>query len=232
MKNLLLIVLIGIMILFAGCTDEAQSPVATPARTPVVTTIQTHAVTTARSTVVTPTTEIVSETGTVLVTPTTLLTTPTGVSDQASWQTYTNQEFHFAIQIPKSWTATGESVTTAGVKKYKVIFEDPSFTSSQYITITPNSAGLSLEDWANIFLTQVKSDSSKSLIGQEPLQLDGTPAKKVVLTLGSGKDTLESTIIMVIKGDNSYFMEFTSRKTDYPVYSESADRMIRTFTFS
>ena len=215
MKNLLLIVLIAAVLITAGCTGEKQNPVVTPTQNPVVT----------------PTPQVVYMTVTVPVTPTPL-PPQTSIADQGTYQTYNNKEFNFAIQIPKCWTATGDYVTAAGVKKYKVIFDDPTLTSMQYITITPGSSGLSLEDWTNVFLTQVKTDSSVGIVGQYPLQLDGTPAKKLVLTTGSGEDAFESTIIMAVKGDNSYFMEFESRKGDYPRYSQDADSMIKTFNFT
>lgn len=217
MKNLLLIVLIVAVLITAGCTGEKQNSVVTPTQNPVVT----------------PTPQIVYATVTVFVVTPTPTTPLTGIADQSSYQTYNNNEFNFAIQIPKCWTATGEYVTTAGSgKKYKVTFMDPAFTSSQYITITSDAAGLALQDWVNIFLKQQETDSSVGVVGQYPLQLDGTPAKKLVLTTGSGKDALESTIIMAIKGNNAYFMEFTSRKDQYPGYSQDTDSMIETFKFT
>jgi hypothetical protein len=217
MKNLLLIVLIVAVLITAGCTGEKQNPVVTPTRNPVVT----------------PTPQIVHATVTVLVVTPTPMTPLTGISDQSSYQTYNNNEFNFAIQIPKCWTATGDYVITVGSgKEYKVVFDDPTFTSSQYITITSDAAGLPLQDWVNIFLKQQETDSSVGVVGQYPLQLDGTPAKKLVLTMGSGKDALESTIIMAIKGNNAYFMEFTSRKDQYAGYSQDADSMIETFKFT
>jgi hypothetical protein len=209
MKNLLLIVFIAALLITAGCTGEKQNPV------------------------VTPTQQIGYATVTVLVVTPTPATPLTGKADQGSYQTYKNNEFNFAIQIPKCWTATGGYVTTAGSgKTYKVVFDDPTFTSSQYITITSDAAGLPLQDWVNIFLKQQETDPSVGVAGQYPLQVDGTPAKKLVLTTGSGKDALESTIIMAIKGDSAYFMEFTSRKDHYPGYSQDADRMIETFKFT
>jgi hypothetical protein len=231
MKNLLLIILIVTVLLAAGCTGEKQNPVAAPTQNPVVTPAQNPTVIHTRNTVVPPTPQVVYATATVLVIPT-AVPAQTGIPDQGSYQTYKDKEFNFAIQIPKSWTADGEYVTAAGVKKYKVIFDDPTQTSSQYITITPGSTGLSPEDWVNVFLIQMKADPSVGIVGQYPLQLDGTPAKKLVLTTGSGNDVFESTIIMAVKGDNSYFMEFESRKDDYPGYSQDADRMISTFTFT
>lgn len=224
MKNLLLIVLIVAVLITAGCTGEKQTPVVTPAQTPVVTPT--------RNPVVTPTPQIVYDTVTVLVTPTPV-TSVTALSDQNSFQTYTNNEFRFAIQIPKCWTATGDYITTVGSgKKYKVIFNDPTLTSSQYITINSDATGLSLEDYANVFLTNQKTDPSVGVVGQYPIQLDDTPAKKIVLTKGTGEYALESTIIMTVKGDNAYFMEFTSRKDHYPRYSQESDSMIKTIKFT
>jgi hypothetical protein len=223
MKNLLLIVLIIAVFITAGCTGEKQNPVVSLTQTPVVTPTQ--------NPVVTPTPQVVYVTATGLVTP--APTTPlTGIPDPGSYQMYKDKEFNFAIHIPKTWTAAGEYVTAAGVKKYKVIFDDPTLTSMQYITITPDSAGLSLEDWASVFLKQMKADSSVAVVDLSPLQVDGTPAKKIILTTGSGKDALESTIILTIKGNNAYFMEFTSRKDDYSGYSQDADSMITTFKFT
>jgi hypothetical protein len=37
---------------------------------------------------------------------------------------------------------------------------------------------------------------------------------------------------MTVKGDNQYFMEFSSRKEDYASYSKDADQMISTFRFT
>jgi hypothetical protein len=222
MKNLLFIVLLVAVLITAGCTGGNQNPVGTPTPqivyvTVLVTPIPTTTVPTALTTTVTGT---VSETVTV-------------IPDQSSYQTYTNNEFKFSIQHPQSWTASGEYVTTAGGgKKYKVIFDDPTFTSMQDITITPDSAGLYLEDWANIFLKQVKSDPAVGVVGQYPLEIDGNVAKKLVLTNGAGNNATESTIIMTVKGNNAYFMEFTSRKDQYPGYSQDVDGMIKTFRFT
>lgn len=216
MKHFLLIVLIAAMLVTAGCTGEKQNSPVTPVQNPVVT----------------PSLQAIPATITVLVstTPEALLTTAV---DQGLYQTYTNPDFGFAIRIPGCWTASGEYVTTPGQgKRYKVIFDDPTLTSMQYITITPDSAGLPLEDWVNVFLTQQKTDPSVGVVGQSQVQVDGIPAKKLVLTTGSGEDAIESTIIMTVKGNNAYFMEFTSRKFDYPVYSKDADTMISTIKFS
>ncbi len=222
MKNLILIVLIMAVLITAGCTGEKQNPVGTPVQTP--------GVTLTRSPVTTPALQVVYTTVTVLVTPTPV-PSQTVTANQGLSRTYRDKQFNFAIQIPGCWTASGDYVTAAGVKKYKVIFDDPTFTSMQYITITPDSTGLSLEDWTGVFLKQMNADSTVSVTGQYPLQVDGSPAKKLVMTTGSGTDALESTIIMTVKGNNAYFMEFTSRKSDYPAYSRDADRMISTFTF-
>jgi hypothetical protein len=220
MKNLILIVLIMAVLVAAGCTGEKQNPVNTPVQTP--------GVSLTRSPVTTPAQQVTYATATVLVTPTPARTVTTS---QGLSRTYRDKQFNFAIQIPGCWTASGDYVTVAGVKKYKVIFDDPTFTSMQYITITPDSTGLSLEDLTGVFLKQMNADSTVSVIGQYTLQVDGTPAKKLVLTTGSGTDAIESTIIMTVKGNNGYFMEFASRKSDYPAYSRDADSMISTFTF-
>ena len=222
MKHLLLIIFIAAVLITAGCTGEKQAPAVTPAQTLGVTPVQTPAGT------------LTQQTGYVTVPVTQTLMQPvTNKPDESLFQTYTNREFGFAIQIPRCWTATGNEVpTVASGKKYKIYFDDPTLTSSQYITVMSGSTGLSLDEWANVFLTQQKSDPTVNIIGQFTIQVDGNPAKKTVLTTGSGKDALESTIIMTVKGDNAYFMEFTSRKDHYPVYAEEADRMIGTFVFS
>ncbi len=216
MKNLLLVVFIAAMLVAAGCTGQKPDPGTAPVQNPIPTpSLQTVPVT---------------STAPVSLTPTILLTT---AADPGFSRTYTNPEFGFAIRIPECWTASGEYVTTAGQgKRYKVIFDDPALISMQYITITPDSAGLPLEDWVKVFLTQQKTDPSVGVVGQSEIQVDGIPAKKLVLTTGSGEDAIESTIIMTVKGNNAYFMEFTSRKFDYPVYSKEADTMISTIKFS
>jgi hypothetical protein len=78
----------------------------------------------------------------------------------------------------------------------------------------------------------VKTNPDVTVVGLYPLQLDGAPAKKLVLTNGVGEYAIESTIIMAVKGDNQYFMEFSSRKDDYASYSKDADRMINSFRFT
>jgi hypothetical protein len=232
MKNLLFLVLIAAVLMTAGCTGDDQSAVVTPAQSHASTPVHTTVGAPVRTSMSTPAPQTTYTTVTVPATPVPP-TAVTGTSGQGSSQTYTNSEFGFAIQYPKSWTATGAYVTAPGsVKKYKVMFDDPTQTSLQYITVTPDSAGLSLEDWATIFLTQVKNDPTGGVVSQDPLQVDGAPAKKLVLTRGSGKDATESTIIMTVKGSNAYFMEFTSQKDDYPAYSGDAGRMIASFRFT
>lgn len=229
MRHLLLILFLVAAIITAGCAGGDQKPAATPtpqayktvhvSLTPVVTANPTAAAT-----------PVVTPASFVIASP---VTTVTDAPTQSGYLTYTNNEFRFTIQYPESWTAEGQYVSVAGGgQKYEVDFTDPSQKSRQYITITPGSTGLSLDDWTNIFETQVKNDPAVGVVGQYPLQLDGAPAKKLVLTNGAGDDAIESTIIMAIKGDNAYFMEFSSRKDDYAGYSQGADSMIATFRFT
>jgi len=222
MKNLLLIVLLAAVLFTAGCTGGNKEPVVTPTLNVIhVSLSQTPAATTAPQTVY----------GTFTVTP--VPTTPvTTVPEQGSSQTYTSSEFGFSIQFPKCWTASREDLSSEAFgKKYMIVLTDPTLSSKQDISITPGSSGLSLDHWANVFVSQVKNDPSVGVVGQYPMDLDGVPAKKTVLTYGSGSDATQSMIIMAIKGDNAYYMEFTSRRTDYPTYSEDADTMLKTFKF-
>jgi hypothetical protein len=220
MKNLLVLVVLAAVLITAGCTGGNRNPAVTPA----------GQIVTPAPPAGTPTPPVVSLSVPVTPGP---ADTAADLAVPGSYQTYTNSEFRFAIQIPACWTASGDWVTTAGGgRKYKILFDDPTFTSMQYITITPGSSGLNLEDWDKIFLNQLKADPSVAVVGESPEQLDGVTAKKLDVTTGSGSDELESTIIMVIKGDNAYFMEFESRKADYPRFSLDADRIIKTLKFT
>jgi hypothetical protein len=226
MKNLLLIIVLAAVILAAGCTGGNQNPAATPA--PPVTVMATPSPAAAVTGTLPP-----AAAGMARVTTTAAVTAAeTGIPDQDT-QTYTNKEFRFAIQIPRCWTASGDYVTTpGGGKKYKVVFDDPTLTSLQYVTITPGSSGLSLDDWDKIFTGQLKTDPSVTIVGEFPAQLDGVTAKKLDVITRSGNTDFESTIMMAVNGDNAYFLEFESRKGDYPRYSKDADRMIQTFRFT
>lgn len=207
MKKLLFVLLLVTILITAGCVGGNNSATVTPSQIPKI--VYTS----------------------VPVTPTPMITA-IDVSATTKYQTYNNNEFNFAIQYPKSWTATGNYVTGALTgKKYKVIFSDPASRSSQYIRITSDSAGISVDDWASVFLSQLNTEPVQ-VIGQYSLQLDGISAKKLILTYGSGKDETESTIIMAVKGDNGYFMEFTTRKDLYSMYSPDFDSMIKTFKFT
>ena len=218
MRHLLFIVFLVAALITAGCAGVNQKPAGTPAPQIVYDTV--------------PVTLTPVVTVTPAVTPVPI-TTVTNIPASGAYQTYTSKEFNFSIQYPESWTVSGEYVTVpGGGKKYQVDFTDPALKSKQYLSITPDSGGLSLEDWANIFEKQVKTDPSVSVVGQYPMQLDGAPAKKMVLTYGSGEYATESTIIMTIKGDNAYFMEFTSRKADYAGYSRDAESMVKTMKFT
>ena len=99
---------------------------------------------------------------------------------------------------------------------YEVDFLDPSQKSRQYITIKPGSSGLPLDDWVNVFQNQVKTDPAVTVVGLYPLQVDGAPAKKLVLTNGVGEYAIESTIIMVVKGDNHTLWNFPHGKMTMP----------------
>jgi hypothetical protein len=186
-------------------------------------------VTAAQSPATSPATVAADKTSPVATSP---APTPAPADGQGTLKTYTNAEYGFTIRIPESWTASGESSSLAGVTKYKVVFDDPSFTSSQYITVTPGANGLPLEDWARIFSSQVTADPSRRVVSQEAIQVDGAPAKKFVLVAGSGSNAFQSMVVMTVKGDKSYFMEFTSRENDYSWYSKDADEILGTFRFT
>lgn len=224
MRHLLCILLLAAALATAGCTGGDFGSAGTPASENVYKTIQVS---------LTPVV-IAAEAGTqatfVVRSPVPTVTQPPA---QDGYVTYTNSEFHFAIQHPASWTASGEYVTTPGQgTKYVVTFTDPAMRSKQYISITPGSQGLSLDDWAHIFQEQVTNNPEVSVAGQEPVQLDGAPARKLVLTYGSGAYATQSLIIMTIRGDNAYFLEFTSRKEDFAAYSGDAGQITGTFRFT
>ena len=224
MRYLIFILFLIAAIITAGCVGGDQKPAGTPAPLTVPVTVRVTA------------SPVVTSTPFVTATPVataTMVTTVTEIPVQVGYKTYTSKDFGFAIQYPESWTATGQYVTTIGTeKKYKVIFDDPSEKSSQDISITPGSPGLSVDDWAGVFQKQVLTNPSVSVVGVYPLQLDGVPAKKLVLASGSGTDATESTIILAVKGNNAYFMEFTSKKSDYAGFSQDAESMINTFRFT
>jgi hypothetical protein len=229
MRHLIFILFLVAALVTAGCVGGDQKPAATP--TPPV--YKTVHVTLIPMVTVTPTslaTPVVTSSPFVIRSP---VTTLTDAPSQSGYQTYTNNEFKFTIQIPKSWKPEGQYVTAVGGgNMYEVDFLDPSQKSRQYITVKPGSSGLPLDDWVNVFQNQVKTDPAVTVVGQYPLQLDGAPAKKLVLTNGAGENAIESTIIMAVKGDNQYFMEFSSRKDDYASYSKDADSMLNTFRFT
>lgn len=207
MKNIPGILMLKAVLVTAGCTGGNLHPVVRPAP---------PGGTPAHGTVSVTGPVIPVPTGTTIPTVATITAaTATGMPDQVSSRTHTNSEFGIAIQYPKTWTASGGYVTTKGTDtKYKVVFDDPTLTSVQTITIPSGTGGLPLRDWANVFLKHLEPESSVAVVGQYPMERDGIPAKKLVITTGSGQYALESTIIMAIKGDNAYFMEFESRKAD------------------
>ena len=230
MRQLIFIIILMAAIITAGCVGGDQKPAATPTPQTVYTTVGVSQAPVVTATPKITTTPVAAPATFIIASP---VTTVTDVPVQHGYQLYTNKDYKFSIQHPAVWTASGEDITAAGnVKKYLVTFTDPALQSKQEITITPESAGLSLEEWEKIFVTQLKADSSVSLVSQDPVQVDGVPAKKVVYIYGTGEYTLEYMIILVVKENNSYYMEFASRKNDYPEYSKEADRVISTFRFT
>jgi hypothetical protein len=230
MRHLLFILLLVAAILSAGCAGGDQRPAVTPAPQAVYPTV--HVSLTPADTVTpagTTAPVVMSSTG-IIASP---VTTVTGTPGLSGYQTYTNREFGFTIQIPQGWTPEGQYVTApGGGNKYEVDFVDPSQKSRQYLTVKPGSTGLPLDDMVNLFQNQVKTNPDVTVISLEPVQLDGAPARKLVLTNGAGEYAIQSTIIMAVRGDNEYFMEFSSRKNDYPRYSQDADSMISSFRFT
>jgi hypothetical protein len=229
MRHLIFILFLLAAIITAGCVGGDQKPAATPTQV-VYKTVHVTLTPVVNATVTSIATPVVTSSPFVIASP---VTTITDTPAQSGYQTYTNKDFNFTIQIPKSWTPEGQYVTAlGGGTMYQVDLTDPSQKSRQYITIKPGSSGLPLDDWVNVFQNQVKTDPAVTVVGLYPLQVDGAPAKKLVLTNGVGEYAIESTIIMTVKGDNQYFMEFSSRKEDYASYSKDADQMISTFRFT
>ncbi|OPX62524.1 MULTISPECIES: PsbP-related protein [unclassified Methanoregula] len=230
MKNSLILILLIAVLLVAGCTGQNPSP-ATPAPTAVP---ATHTIPpTARTTI--PPAPLVTETAqsTFIVTsvPAATATAPSAAGGPA--KTYTNKEFGFAFDMPAGWTTEGEWVTTAGgyEKKYKIYFDEPMKSALQYVTITGGASGLNLEDFYNIYMKQYQADPEVSIVSQESVQMDGTPAKKLVMIRGTGENALESIIIMTIKGNNAYFFEFTTRKGQFATYAPATEKVLDTIQF-
>lgn len=230
MRYFIFIFLLLAAIITAGCVGGDQKPTATPTPQVVYTTVQVSHMPVVTATPKVSATPAVTHATFVITSP---VTTVADIPARSGYQTYTNKDYKFTIQHPSSWTVSGEDITAAGnVKKYLVIFTDPALKSKQEITITPDSTGLSLEEWAKIFATQLKNDPTVSVVSQDPVQVDGVPAKKVVYIYGTGENALEYMIILAVKGNNAYYMEFASRKTDYPAYAKDADSMISSFRFT
>jgi hypothetical protein len=230
MRQLIFIFILMAAIITAGCVGGDQKPAATPTPQVVYTTAPVSLAPVVTATPKVTTTPVATPATFVIASP---VTTVTDLPVQQGFQTYTNKDYKFSIQHPATWTVSGEDITAAGnVKKYLVTFTDPALQSKQEITITPDSAGLSLEEWVKIFVTQLKNNPTISVVSQDPVQVDGVPAKKVVYIYGTGEYALEYMIILVVKDNNSYYMEFASRKNDYPEYSKEADRMLSTFRFT
>jgi len=229
MKNSYILILLIAVLLAAGCTGQNQSPAApVPAAGITTLTIPPTAGTTL------PPAPLVTETArsTFIVTaiPTAAATAaPAG----GSTKTYSNREYGFSLEIPQSWTTEGEWVNTAGgyEKKYKIYFDEPSKSALQYVTITGGASGLKLEDYYNIYLKQYQADPEISIVSQDSVEMDGTPAKKLVMIRGTGENALESILIMTIKGDNAYFFEFTTRTGQFATYLPATETVLDTLKF-
>lgn len=229
MKNVVILILLAAILLAAGCTGQNPSP-ATPAPSAVSTT---HTIPPTAITTLPPAplvTETARSTFIVTAVPTAAATAaPAG----GSTTTYSNREYGFSLEIPQSWTTEGEWVNTAGgyEKKYKIYFDEPTKSALQYVTITGGASGLKLEDFYNIYMKQYQADPEISIVSQESVQMDGTPAKKLVMIRGTGENALESIIIMTIRGDNAYFFEFTTRTGQFATYAPATETVLDSLQF-
>lgn len=230
MKIYCTLVLLIAVLLAAGCTGQNPLP-ATPAPTTVP---ATHTVPpTVRTTL--PPAPPVTETAqaTFIITSIPATTATAAASKGGPAKTYSNKEFGFALDIPADWTTEGEWVNTAGgyEKKYKIYFDEPTKSALQYVTITGGASALRLEDYSNINMKQFQADPEVRITSQESVVLDSTPAKKIVMTTGTGENALGSIVILTIKGDNAYFFEFTTRKGQFATYFTATDRVLQTLKF-
>jgi len=231
MKYVFLILLAGVL-LTAGCTGGDQNPATAPATVAATHPVPAPARTTSPAALPATTTGVPAEPAMETAAPSPSATAA-GVPTDSSMQTYTNKEFGFAMQVPASWNASGAWITSAtGGKKYKVTFTDANDENLQYVSISPGATGMNLNDYYNIYLKQFQSDPTVTVTSQDSLQLGGTPAKRIICTTKWSGGDLESTIVMAIRGDNAYFMEFTSKKDEFPAYSQQSDAIIRSFTFT
>jgi hypothetical protein len=230
-NNFILVLLTAVLLATAGCTGGGQPSI--PSATAAVST--THTLPPAVSTTLPPAPPV-TETARAVQTGFVVTAIPTTAATAApaagSTTTYTNRDFGFSLDIPRTWTTEGEWVTTAGSgKKYKIWFDEPTKSALQYVTITGGASGLRLDDYFNVNMKQFRADPDSTVTGTETLTLGGTRAEKIVMTTGTGENALGSIVILAIKGDNAYFFEFTSRLNRFDTYQQETAPIIDTLKF-
>ena len=110
MRNLLFILLLAAAIITAGCVGGDQKPAATPTPQAVYKTVHVTLTPVDTATPAATATPVVTSGTFVIASP---VTTITDTPAQSGYQTYTNKDFRFTIQVPKSWT-TGRTVCNRG----------------------------------------------------------------------------------------------------------------------
>lgn len=149
--------------------------------------------------------------------------TPTGMTQNAGWLTYTDRIGRFTIQYPKSYTITKSNLTTLQIVSPTIQGINTNFhLAIQYKNITPNQT-------MDELITKNKPCPTISAQNGTPSIINGKRKAQVYLDTPCG--ALTSTVIYTMNNDMLYIMSVDSQAkfTDIKQY---VDPILATLQFT
>ncbi len=145
---------------------------------------------------------------------------------------YENPANEIKIKYPENWVRqdienaiTQEVVTFISHKQSNA----DKFTENVTIRVEDLVKPLTLEEYTNLLIKEIKNNQPDAKIEPTPTTLANKPANQLVSTITDGKNHLKSLQVFTLKADKAYVIIYTAKLDNYDKYIHTAESMIKSF---
>ncbi len=145
---------------------------------------------------------------------------------------YENYADEIKIKYPENWVRqdienaiTQEVVTFISPKQSNT----DKFTENVTIRVENLVKPLTLEEYTNLLIKEIKNNQPDAKIEQTSTTLANKPANQLVSTITDGRNHLKTLQVFTLKVDKAYVIIYTAKIDNYDKYIHTAESMIKSF---